>query len=129
MTSDESWYQRLLGIPESVSSGGIVVHSAETITREIREELGAEVKHVIWQGTLENLFTCEGEPGLEIVLIFDAVFTDRALYEKPLLHGHEAGASVEAFTAGWRSLDELADGSQAPCAGRINGFFRGLPTD
>ena len=60
---------------------------------------------------MENLFSCEGQPGHEIVLLFDAVFTDRTLYEQPLLQGHEAGAVVEAFTAEWKTLDELTAGN------------------
>jgi len=84
---------------------------AEAIVREIREELGAEIEGVRWLGTLENLFTCEGEAGHEIVLIFDAAFTDRSLYDQTVLHGHEQDAAVEAFTAEWKSLDELAAGS------------------
>ncbi len=84
---------------------------AEAITREIREELGAEIEDARWLGTLENLFTCEGEAGHEIVLIFDATFADRSLYDRAVLQGHEAGAAVEAFTAEWKSPDELAAGS------------------
>ena len=84
---------------------------AEAIVREIREELGAEIKEVRLLGTLENLFSCEGQPGHEIVLLFDAVFTDRSLYEQPFLQGQEAGAVVEAFTAEWKTLDELTAGN------------------
>lgn len=83
---------------------------AQAVVREIREELGAEIEDVRWLGTLENLFTCEGEAGHEIVLVFDAVFADRSLYEQPILHGHEQDAAVEAFTAEWKSLAELAAG-------------------
>lgn len=83
---------------------------AQAVVREIREELGAEIEDVRWLGTLENLFTCEGEAGHEIVLIYDAVFADRSLYDRMVLHGHEQDAAVEAFTAEWKSLDELAAG-------------------
>ena len=83
---------------------------AQAVVREIREELGAEIEGVRWLGTLENLFTCEGEAGHEIVLIYDAVFSDRSLYARTILHGHEQDAAVEAFTAEWKSLDDLAAG-------------------
>lgn len=84
---------------------------AEAIVREIREELGAEIEDVRRLGTLENLFTCEGEAGHEIVLIYDAMFADRSPYDQAVLHGHEQDAAVAAFTAEWKSLDELAAGS------------------
>lgn len=99
---------------------------AEAIVREIREELGAEVEDVGWLGTLENLFTCEGEAGHEIVLVFDAVFADRSLYGRAVLHGHEQGAAVEAFTAEWKSLDELAAGPGRLVPEGLAAFLRTL---
>ena len=80
---------------------------SEAIAREIREELGVEIEAVEWLGTLENLFTCDGQPGHEIVLLYDAAFADRTLYDQPILHGYEAGAASEAFTAEWKTLEEL----------------------
>lgn len=100
---------------------------AEAIVREIQEELGAGIENVRWLGTLENLFTCEGEPGHEIVLIFDAVFADRSLYDQVLLHGYEQDAAVEAFTAEWKSLDELASGPIRLVPDGLTEFLRGLP--
>jgi len=99
---------------------------AEAVVREILEELGAEIEGVRWLGTLENLFTCEGEAGHEIVLIFDAAFTDRSLYDRAILHGHEQDAAAPAFTAEWRSLDELAAGSVRLVPEGLTAFLRGL---
>ena len=82
----------------------------EAIVREMREELGTEITNVEWLGTLENLFTCDGRPGHEIVLLYDAAFADRTLYDRPVLHGHEEGAVQEAFTAEWRTLEDLEAG-------------------
>ncbi len=99
---------------------------AEAIVREIREELGAEIEDVRWLGTLENLFTCEGEAGHEIVLIYDAAFADPALYDQAVLHGHEQDAAVEAFTAEWKTLDELAVGPVRLVPEGLAAFLRGL---
>lgn len=114
-------YCRLLG-------GGIEFgeRGAGAIVREIREELGAEIEDVRWLGTLENLFTCEGEAGHEIVLIFDAAFSDRSLYDQAILHGYEQGAVTPAFTAEWKSLDELAAGSVRLVPEGLAAFLRGL---
>ena len=100
---------------------------ADAIVREIREELGAEIEEVRWLGTLERLFTVEGEPGHEIVLVYDAVFADRALYDRAVLHGHEAGAATEAFTAEWKSLEELAAGPARLVPEGLADLMRGLP--
>ena len=84
---------------------------SEAIVREIREELGAEIKDVIWLGTLENIFTFEGRPCHEIVLVYDAQFTNHSLYEQECLAGHEHSIGQD-FAAVWRSVDELAAGSK-----------------
>jgi 8-oxo-dGTP pyrophosphatase MutT (NUDIX family) len=80
--------------------------SRDAIIREIREELDAEIENLTWLGTLENLFILEGEPGHEIVLVYDATFVDRSIYERDSLigHEHEIGSS---FVAEWKSFDEL----------------------
>lgn len=79
-----------------------------------------------WLGTLENLFTCDGEPGHEIVLVYDAAFTDRALYDRAVLHGHEQDAAVPAFTAEWKTLDELAAGPVRLVPEGLAAFLNGL---
>jgi ADP-ribose pyrophosphatase YjhB (NUDIX family) len=78
----------------------------DAIVREIREELDAEIENLVWLGMIENLFTLEGKPGHEIVLVYDATFVDRSLYERQELVGYEPenGASIWAE---WRSLEDL----------------------
>lgn len=80
--------------------------SRDALIREMREELGAEIEQLTWLGTLENLFTLEGEPGHEIVLIYDAQFCDRTLYNQPHLSGSEGG---KPLLAEWKSLSEFSD--------------------
>ncbi|GAB4476927.1 MAG: NUDIX hydrolase [Elainellaceae cyanobacterium] len=80
--------------------------SRDALIREMREELGAEIEQLTWLGTLENLFTLEGEPGHEIVLIYDAKFCDRTLYHHPTLIGSEQG---RPFTVEWKSLSEFGE--------------------
>ncbi|GAB4134292.1 MAG: NUDIX hydrolase [Cyanobacteria bacterium J069] len=80
--------------------------SRDALIREMREELGAEIEQLEWLGTLENIFTLEGKLGHEIVLIYDAKFGDRTLYNQPTLTGSEQG---KPFTAAWKSLSEFSD--------------------
>ena len=77
---------------------------AEAIEREIREELGAELRDVRFLGMLENLFTFDGAPGHELVLVYDAAFADPSLYHQEELRGCEG---KEAFTAVWKPLSRF----------------------
>jgi ADP-ribose pyrophosphatase YjhB (NUDIX family) len=69
--------------------------AADAATRELREELGAELVDVRLAGVLENLFTFNGEQGHEIVFVFHARFRAAELYarhEQPRLDGSDARA-------------------------------------
>ena len=84
-TVNNQRYARPLG-------GGVEVGetSEQTIVREIREELGAEVQDLKLLGVLENLFELEGRQQHEVVFVYDGQFADKSLYEQteiPLLDG------------------------------------------
>jgi|SRR5690554_2330854 8-oxo-dGTP pyrophosphatase MutT (NUDIX family) len=83
--------------------------SRDAIVREIREEIGAEITDVRFLGTLENRFTFNGTPGHEIVLVYDAAFVDRSLYDQSAIPGRE-DALDEDFLAVWKRLDEFGPG-------------------
>lgn len=80
---------------------------AQACARELREEVGAEITGIRFLGTLENIFTYLGRPGHEIVLVYDAEFVDRGLYERPCLEGREGD---EVFQASWRALASFGPG-------------------
>ena len=84
-TANNQRYARPLG-------GGVELGetSEQTIVREIREELGAEVRDLKLLGVLENLFELEGRQQHEVVFVYDGQFEDQSLYEQaemPLLDG------------------------------------------
>jgi ADP-ribose pyrophosphatase YjhB (NUDIX family) len=83
---------------------GETAHAA--VVREIREELGAAVCNLGYIGTLENIFRYRGEPGHEIVLVFDGEFEDTSLYEREFLEGRESGGDL--FRAVWRELSSFS---------------------
>ena len=51
------------------------------VARELREETGSDVRVGRLLGVLENLFTFEGQPGHEVVFVFEVELEDRSLYE------------------------------------------------
>ena len=57
-------------------------YGIDAVQREIMEETGQKIKNVKYLGTLENIFTYEGKSGHEIVLMYDAEFLDKSIYEK-----------------------------------------------
>ncbi|MBD2257816.1 NUDIX domain-containing protein [Pseudanabaena sp. FACHB-2040] len=78
--------------------------SRDAIVREVREELGAEISEVQLLGVLESIFLYLGEPGHEIVFVYDARFVDASLYDQEQLAVQEGD---RRFTATWKSLAEM----------------------
>jgi 8-oxo-dGTP pyrophosphatase MutT (NUDIX family) len=76
---------------------------AQAVHREIAEEIGATVSSLRYLGMLENIFTYLGEPGHEIVLVFDGELEDRSNYERGFVVGAESDG--QPFVAKWRPPD------------------------
>ena len=84
--------------------------SAETICRELMEEINVEVDRpsLRYLGALENIFTFNGTPGHEIVLIYDGALKDSGLYDQAVIVGKEANG--EEFRAVWKNIGEFGEG-------------------
>jgi len=82
----------------------------DALRREFREEIDAELTDIRYVFTLENLFTHQGEPGHEIVMVFEATLTDATLYDRETLAGEEDGGIP--FTAMWKVLSEFGPGKR-----------------
>lgn len=75
--------------------------------REIREELGAEVDGLRFLGAVENLFTYLGEPGHELIWLYEGRFKDPAFYARDRLEAHEGDAP---FAVEWVPLSRFVEG-------------------
>lgn len=84
-------------------------YSVDTIHRELIEEVEAEVKNLVYLGTLENIFTFNGMPGHEIVQVYDGVLEESGLYEQAAISGHESDVNLPMKVI-WKSLDEFGPG-------------------
>jgi len=77
-------------------------HGRETVAREMREEISAEVTVGRYLAAVENIFTYNGRTGHEIVLIYEAEFVDKAFYEQECVSAQEDNDSP--FRALWKPL-------------------------
>lgn len=102
--SDQTAYCRPLG--GSIEFGE---RSADAVVREIREELGAEVRDVRLLGVLENLFTLDGRAGHEVVFVYDAKFVDDSLYLQDAIPFSETDR-----TSGFARWFDLSRADDAP---------------
>ena len=83
-------------------------HSSQTVLREMREEINAEIVNLRYLGALENIFTHDGKPGHEIALVYAGDFTDANLYDQAVVMGQEDDGGQ--FKALWKPLAEIASG-------------------
>lgn len=79
--------------------------SEAALHREIKEELGSELKNPFLLGVLENLFTFADQEGHEIVFVYDAELIDQKKYEIDSFQAVESNG--EPFTAHWLDLKAI----------------------
>ncbi|MCY4062789.1 MAG: NUDIX domain-containing protein [Chloroflexi bacterium] len=78
--------------------------ASDAVAREVREEIDAKVADLTFLGALENIFTYEGKPHHEIVMIFDGRFTDHALNQDDVtVTGVDDGEVL--YESSWKCLD------------------------
>lgn len=78
--------------------------SQAAVIREIKEELGADITDVKLLGILESIFVYEGEPGHEIVFVYDGRFVDESLYQQQQFTVVEG---KRQYQVGWHTLEDL----------------------
>lgn len=86
---------------------------ADAVAREVREEIGAEIADLKYLGTLESIFTYEGAPLHEIVLIYDGRFRDPAMNQDDIkARGIDDGDIL--YEATWKPLDYFREPDAPP---------------
>ena len=79
--------------------------AADSVVREVREEIGAEIRVTKSLGVIENLFTLNGESRHEIVFVFAATLVDGA---REQYNAREADGSE--MVVSWVALEEFRRG-------------------
>ncbi len=77
----------------------------ETVRREFREEIGAELLNLRYLTALENIFTAYGRQGHEVVMVYEGKLADKRFYEKDVIDVQEDNG--ERLKAYWIPLDDL----------------------
>jgi ADP-ribose pyrophosphatase YjhB (NUDIX family) len=77
--------------------------AADAVMREFEEELGVAIEARGLLGVVENIFTYEGEPGHEILFLFEVAFSDERLFEQ----GEWTVQDSRGSRAAWRPLASL----------------------
>jgi ADP-ribose pyrophosphatase YjhB (NUDIX family) len=95
-TTRETFYRPLGGEIEFGET------AEDALAREFREELGVELDGVRYLETIENIYEYEGDPGHELIRVYEARLSPDALYDRDHWDS-ELGDGVVL----WKSLDEF----------------------
>ena len=98
----ETFYRPLGG---EISFGEL---SRDCIIREIKEEMGEEIKDLKYLDLMENRFVYDGKSSHEIVLVYEALFVDPHLYQVESVKCQEDDGLE--FTAWWKPISEFREG-------------------
>ena len=82
-------------------------HSADTVAREIKEEIGAAITLLEFLGVIEEITEFQGKPVHEIVFVYNARFVEPGLYNKTI-HGKDGPHPIKAV---WKNISFFRENS------------------
>ncbi|MEL6672360.1 MAG: NUDIX domain-containing protein [Bacteroidota bacterium] len=80
-------------------------YSWETVRREIKKEMGEDIKNLTFIGPAESVFQREGNQGHEIIFMFEGEFVRSELYDKAEIIGHKSNG--DTIKAVWKPISEF----------------------
>jgi 8-oxo-dGTP pyrophosphatase MutT (NUDIX family) len=83
--------------------------AVETVLRELREEVGAEIADVQQIGLIENLFVLDAKPHHELVVVCTARLVDESLFERDEFEMNENG---QVGCALWVRIEDCRSSSK-----------------
>jgi 8-oxo-dGTP pyrophosphatase MutT (NUDIX family) len=81
--------------------------SYDALKREFQEELQAELTNIKYLACIENLFVYNGQPGHEIIQLYQCDFVDPKFYQCDQLEFLEGEHQATAF---WLNIEECKSG-------------------
>jgi 8-oxo-dGTP pyrophosphatase MutT (NUDIX family) len=99
--------------------------SREAVEREVAEELGVAITEPVLLDVVENIFEFRGQPGHEIVFVYEAQFVDPADYDRA--HFEIREPNFETYNAAWKDIDEFRSGRQTLLPRSLLGLLERTP--
>jgi len=81
--------------------------SLEALKREFMEEIQAEITNIKYIACLENIFEFNGNPGHEIIQLYECDFVDPTFYEREEIIFNEGERQKKAL---WVDLEKFRSG-------------------
>lgn len=81
--------------------------SLEALKREFMEEIQAEITNIKYIACLENIFEFNGNPGHEIIQLYECDFVDSKFYEREEIIFNEGERQKKAL---WVDLEKFRSG-------------------
>ncbi|QCR31949.1 NUDIX hydrolase [Lysinibacillus sp. SGAir0095] len=81
--------------------------SSDALKREMLEEIEAKINNLNYLGTIENIFTFNGDLGHEVVFVYDAEFVDKSFYDKSSFLGQEDNGAT--FKLLWKPISDFTN--------------------
>lgn len=82
-------------------------HSIDALQREFQEEIEAELTNIKYLACLENLFIFNGQPGHELIQLYQCDFVDAKFYELESLDFADGDGEHTAF---WMPVERFRSG-------------------
>ncbi|MEF7494297.1 NUDIX domain-containing protein [Lysinibacillus sphaericus] len=81
--------------------------SSKAIRREILEEIEASITNLKHVGTIENIFTYNGDNGHEVVFVYEADVIEMSFYENASFFGEEDNGT--RFKLLWKPISDFSN--------------------
>ncbi|WP_281177730.1 NUDIX hydrolase [Endozoicomonas arenosclerae] len=112
---EETFYRPLGG---GVEFGEL---AEQTAVREFKEEMDTEIEVTSYLHTIQNIFTFNGQPGHEMVMLLSARFKDLSFYDKEVVSCIEEGTD---FVAKWVNKHDFLEGNKVLYPAGLTDYLR-----
>ncbi len=82
-------------------------YSWEALRREIKEDIGEDIKNLTFIGPAENIYNQNGHTEHELIFMFEGEFVNRSVYKKEDIS--LSGKNGIAYRAVWKPVKDFTD--------------------